>query len=515
MKDREKALRLRCRENFIFFAQACLKIVNKEGKIIPLKFNAAQHYLHKRLEEQKERTGKVRAIILKGRQQGASTYTEARFYHRVIHSKGLKSYILTHSKEATTNIFTMVERYHEKNNPLLKPHVGAKNATEFVFDRLDSRYNVSTAGAKGAGRSATIHLFHGSEVAFWDNADEHAAGALQAVPDVPGTEIILESTANGTGNKFHEIWQEAESGSSEYQAIFIPWFWQPEYAKAVPDDFEVDNNPENSPEGELTEWEYQQAYGLTDEQIFWRRMKIKDLGFWKFKQEYPATAAEAFQSSGEASYIPLKSIIKARKSGVTSPAPVVVGVDPAGGGSDRTAIIRRCGRKAYNLQTFSKMESMQIVAMLHRIIMEEKPDKMFIDLGYNPGIHDRLKELKGTQGVVVGINFGSSALDPTKYKNKRAEMWDLMKQWLDDEGGANIPDDDELQSDLLAPKEGVGFTWMDSNNILKIESKQSMKKRKIRSPDTADALALTFALPVRFNNGTSMIGNANADFSVF
>ena len=78
-------------------------------------------------------------------------------------------------------------------------------------------------------RSSTIQLFHGSEVAFWPFAETHAAGVLQAVPNQPGTEIILESTANGVGNFFHKKWREAETGRSEYLAIFVPWHWQDEY----------------------------------------------------------------------------------------------------------------------------------------------------------------------------------------------------------------------------------------------------------------------------------------------
>lgn len=59
-------------------------------------------------------------------------------------------------------------------------------------------------------------------MAFWPHADEHMAGIMQAVPDAPGTEVILESTANGMGNLFHQLWQQAETGDGEYEAIFIP-----------------------------------------------------------------------------------------------------------------------------------------------------------------------------------------------------------------------------------------------------------------------------------------------------
>ena len=515
MDKEEMRLRRRCKNDLMYFMGSCLKILTKGAKIEPLKLNAAQRYFHERIEKQKAETGRVRAMVLKGRQQGISTYTEGRFYHQVIHNFGIKAYILTHKADATQNIFAMVHRYHQNNNPLLKPHVGKQNESEFLFDRLDSRYNVSTAGSKGGGRSATIHRFHGSEVAFWDNAEEHIAGALQAVPDVEGTEVILESTANGVGNKYHEMWQAAEAGLSQYIAVFIPWFWQEEYSTPVPDDFEVSYSKEDVPAGELTEAEYQSTYKITDEQIYWRRVKIADLGYWKFKQEYPATSAEAFQTTGEDTFIPLRSVLKARKSDVaTTDGPLIIGVDPAGGGSDRTAIIKRIGRKAYGMATFSKLDTNQVEALCHRIIMQDNPDRMFIDVGFNPGIYDVLTQMSGTQGVVVGVNFGSSTLYPDKYKNKRAEMYDLMKQWLEDDHGANIPDEDELQADLLAPKLGAGFTWHDANNLLKIESKMSMRSRGIRSPDLADALALTFAFPVQ-KAVHNTVQQANTEFNVF
>jgi hypothetical protein len=61
-----------------------------------------------------------------------------------------------------------------------------------TFDRLDSGYRVGTAGTRGIGRSSTLQLFHGSEVAFWPFAETHLAGILQAVADRPGTEAVKE-----------------------------------------------------------------------------------------------------------------------------------------------------------------------------------------------------------------------------------------------------------------------------------------------------------------------------------
>jgi predicted dehydrogenase len=138
------------------------------------------------LEAQRERTGKVRALVLKGRQQGISTYIGGRYYWRASHSKGVRVFILTHEQDATNNLFGMVERYHSHCPDLVKPVTGAANAKELSFEALESGYAVGTAGAKATGRSQTVQLFHGSEVAFWPNAKTHFAGVVQAIPDLPG-----------------------------------------------------------------------------------------------------------------------------------------------------------------------------------------------------------------------------------------------------------------------------------------------------------------------------------------
>ena len=224
LSDRERVIRQRLKSDLEHYAARCLKIRTKAGTIEPLIFNRMQRHLHERLEGQRHRTGKVRVLILKGRQQGCSTYVGARFYHRASHSRGQRVYILTHEQDATDTLFDMVDRFHQHIPPLVKPHTGAANAKELDFDKLDSGYAVGTAGTKAVGRSRTLQLFHGSEVAFWPNAASHFAGVVQAVPDMPGTEIILESTGNGIGGEFHERWQQAEAGIGDYGAIFVPWF---------------------------------------------------------------------------------------------------------------------------------------------------------------------------------------------------------------------------------------------------------------------------------------------------
>lgn len=283
-EDRKTAIE-KLKSDFEIFARFNLKIKTKEGGLDPLIFNEPQQYIHKCLEDQLAKTGKIRAIILKSRQQGASTYSEGRLYWLTSTNPGKQAYILTHEQAATDNLFMMAKRYHD--NAVIKPSTGSANAKELFFDKIDSGYKVGTAGSRAVGRSGTIQYFHSSEVAFWPNAEEHFAGVIQCIPDAPGTEHIVESTANGVGGKFYELWVGAVNGENEYIPIFIPWFWSSEYQKDaktfVPNDDELKK---------------QKLYGLTLEQLAWRRSKIDELGKDMCDQEYPYCWQDAFLSSG-------------------------------------------------------------------------------------------------------------------------------------------------------------------------------------------------------------------------
>jgi len=485
MDEREKAIRKKLKSDYPHYSSRCLKVRTKAGLIKPFILNKAQIYLHEAVEQQKRATGKVRIIVLKGRQQGMSTYIEGRFYWLVTHHFGIRAFILTHEIDATNNLFEMAERFHDFCPELVKPSTLASNAKELIFAGLDSGYKLGTAGNKSVGRSSTIQLLHGSEVAYWQHAAEHAKGIMQAVPNEAGTEVFFESTANGIGNYFHEQWQLAEAKQSEFLPIFIPWFWQPEYAIRADDDF--------TPSDE--EIELIRLYDLNHDQLSWRRMKIVELsagggdGIKAFHGEYPCTPVEAFDTSGEDNFIPNMLAANARKAEVEAYGPKIVGVDPARFGDDRTSIIRRQGRVAYNLQSYLKKDTMEIVGFVHKIILDESPDKVCIDIGgLGAGIYDRLKEL-GHEEVIVAVNGGATPLNGNLYYNKRAEMWGEMKAWLEDYP-CKIPDSDSLHADLC----GLKYKF-DSKTRLLMEKKEEMKKRGVRSPDEADALALTFSCP--------------------
>lgn len=484
LSERERKIRKDLRDDFTYYARACLKIRAKSGRVVPFALNSAQRILHEAAETQLREAGKVRIIIVKGRQQGCSTYIAGRGYHKTTHRKGWRSYILTHEQDATDNLFDMVQRFHEHCPELVRPKTDAANAKELDFGDLDSGYRVGTAGAKGKGRSSTIQFFHGSEVAYWPMADTHAAGVLQAIPYADDTEIWYESTGNGIGNFFHQQWQLAESGRSDFRAVFIPWFIQDEYRRPVPDDFVLDDS----------EMEYMEVNRLTLEHMVWRRAKIVELHNDPnlFAQEYPANAREAFQAGDTDVYIPLALVEKAREATYEAVGPKVLGVDVARFGDDRSGICFRQGRKIHWIRKYEKLDLMSLVGRVKLACDEVQPDAVFVDVvGIGAGVVDRLKEM----GVpnVNGAGAGEKALDEDQFVNRRAEMYHGIKEWLTE--GADIPRDEELATDLSSLKYGY-----DSKGRLKLESKDDAKKRGVRSPDMADALALTFYRPVAKHN---------------
>jgi len=467
-------------------AAHCARVLDKQGRLVPFLWNKAQQFIHARLERQREEIGYVRALVLKGRQQGASTYLGHRFYWQASTRPGRRAFIVAHEDKATSNLFDMVKRYHQ-HNPLA-PSIKASNAKELVFGALDGGYKLATAGTKDVGRSNTAQLLHASEFAFWDNAQAHMAGLGNVVPSgelAGGTEMVLESTANGIGNAFHLMWQAAEAGKGEYIAIFVPWFWQDEYRTPAKPDLDLSQD----------DVLYQLAYGLTRDQMQWRADKIASYGEgfeWLFDQEYPATAVLAFKSPTKNPLINPSRVMAAVNSTFRDEhAPLIVGCDPAGDGAaseDRTSIVFRRGRMVPRVEYHEGLNTMQVAGKLAGYWNEHQPDAMFIDkTGMGAGIVDRLQELNVP---VVGVNAAERANDPLTYENHKAEMWWLMKEWFED-APCRIPNNAALIADICAPQPDES-----SNGRKLLEGKKKLAKRGIRSPDGGDALALTFAHPV-------------------
>lgn len=167
-------------------------------------------------------------------------------------------------------------------------------------------------------------------------------------------------------------------------------------------------------------------------------------------------------------------------------APVILGVDVARFGGDRSVIFRRQGLCAFEPEVYQDIDNMTFAGHLARAINNYKPDAVFVDAGRGEGVIDRCRQLGYD---VTEVNFGARASEHNRYANKRTEMWDSCREWL--EAGGSIPDTLALKTELSTPE-----YHFDAANRMVLEKKDEVKKRMGRSPDIADALVLTFAEPV-------------------
>ena len=277
------------------YIEEYLKIKTKEGEIVPFKLNPPQMKLYNILKEQSQQGKPKRVIILKARQMGFSTLTEAMLFKATATSKNVTSAIVTHKDTATKNLFRMSKRYYDYLPEPLKPQTRASNAYELEFNTKDGKglgsiIKCFTAGGKGVGVSDTIQNVHISEYALWEgNKKETLTGLLQTVPHNKNTTVIIESTARGYDH-YKELWDRAVDGESEYVPLFVAWFELEEYQL-----------PYNGFSLTVEEKKIKNLYNLTNEQLAWRRWCISDNCSgdeeW-FKQEYPACPEEAFLATG-------------------------------------------------------------------------------------------------------------------------------------------------------------------------------------------------------------------------
>ena len=282
------------------YIRAFLKIKTKDNKIVPFVMNEPQKRLYKVIKGEAEQGKPIRIIILKARQMGFSTLTEALIFHRTATKANVNSLIIAHKDDATTNLFNMSKLFYSELPQPMRPQRRASNAKEIIFDAptkqddlngLNSKIKCATAGGDGVGRSDTFSNVHISEFAFWTgNKMETLNGLLQSVPSKPGTMVIIESTANGFDD-FKRLWDAAVNGENDFVPVFFPWYELDEYQRPY-DGFELTEE----------ERELQNRFGLSLEQLSWRRWAIKnncggDVNL--FKQEYPASPEEAFIATGD------------------------------------------------------------------------------------------------------------------------------------------------------------------------------------------------------------------------
>ena len=515
-------------DNYELYAEKALKIKPKDKNapgvvngLIPFRFNTAQRYLDWRLNKQLKEIGRVRAYLVKGRQQGMSTWIQGKYFHMTTMNYSRTTFIQTHSDEATTTLYRMAQRFLANLPNDLKPPVGTSNRKELIFTDLDSGYRVSTAGSKESGRSNNPDFIHASEYAFWVNALDHKAGLLQGVADTSGTWVIYESTANGMGNDFQKSYTSAEAGQhGDYIAVFIPWFWQDEYRKEAPEDFVLtekeaeyvelyDQFPEFDEDGEVTFV----TKKIDNDQMYWRRCKVAELGSEsKCNQEYPFSAKMAFQYSGKDSHIPAELVMKAlKRPQYQSYGAITAGFDPAHlerdsdevstepkSKPDRKAFILRQGANVWGLE-YPKLKDhdAQVAYCKRKLDMKVNGsyliDRLFIDFGGGGCAiwQDLQRDGHGKRAELV--NSSRAAEESLKYENCRAEMTDRILIALKDNNmPLAISIDKELEDAFVTDMTAEG-SFDNNKNKLQIEAKEKVKSRLGISPEAKDALGLTYS----------------------
>lgn len=315
-------------DDFFIYTERNLMIQDKiSGEIVPFELNWAQMKLVRMVLEDIADGLPVRYIILKARQMGLSTVIEALGFWWTTTHRNIKTVIMAHEGEAATNLYEMFKRYFDNAHPHFQPDRKYNNKKELVFDvddRVKDEINehIATCGdptacgqphkspglasqiktmvaKEGKGRSATIHFFHGSEVAFWEVKADVVSAAMQAVPLARNTFVFLESTANGVGGFFYKAWFGAKSRRNNLRPVFFAWHEHDEYELDAPAGGITYYDPE---EAKLLELFLKKNYPKEswDRKIIWRREKKKEFldDPKKFYQEYPSTDMEAFLASG-------------------------------------------------------------------------------------------------------------------------------------------------------------------------------------------------------------------------
>jgi len=230
----------------------------------------------------------------------------------------------------------------------------------------------------------------------------------------------------------------------------------------------------------------------------WRRRKILQLGENKFKSEFPINAVDCFQfAEAELAFIPGELIARARKSKLHGSGALIIGFDPAYSESGDWAVMAwRRGREVIKTEKRRGLNAMGCAGWLKSVIDAERPGAVYVDATGVGAVADRLLEQGYNQ--VKPVIFSGKAQEPQRmddngrlvggFQNRRAEMYHRLLEALQSEEGLRLPDSDTLHADLTC------FTSRhDSTGRMVLESKDAIRRKLGRSPDEADAVALTFA----------------------
>lgn len=275
------------------FARKFLRILDKDKRLVPFKWNTAQAHFYQ------NRTG--HDLILKARQLGFSTLIQGEMFRKTVTSTQT-TITLAHDAETTQKLRRMADRFYEncKFNDL-QPARKYANATLATYPEFDSTATIATAGNVETGRGDTYTMMHGSEVAFWKDAEKIVAGAMQG----GSPNVILESTPNGAQGFFYDKCMEALAGNSIWTIHFYSWWWDDNY-RIITDDVITYTDEEAA---------LVAKHNLDQAQIKWRREKIRELGRL-FIQEYPEDPITCFLTSGNSYFGDLSGVFTAPPNAV-------------------------------------------------------------------------------------------------------------------------------------------------------------------------------------------------------
>ena len=282
-----------------------LKIVDKNRKLVPFVMNPIQQKLAYCLNYQKAAGYPVRAYLLKARQVGSSTYIEGRCFMHAVNQRNVHALVVAHTEQSTKNVFNITKRYNDHLPEHLQLPQASCSNTELVFaPPHDSKLQVLYAGGREIGRSFSIDRLHLSEYLFFPY-ETTFLGIMNAISsENKDSEAIFESTANGASGPGYERYMQAVEHKSNYpddmdgfQPLFFSWLEVPWYSREIPSTYKMGTY--SAEEMRLKALGTPQR-AVTDEQLYWRRRALDekcDSDEALFRQEYPATASEAFLCS--------------------------------------------------------------------------------------------------------------------------------------------------------------------------------------------------------------------------
>lgn len=304
------------------FSSNHLKIVDKLGNLIPLIYKKGQKIINSAIEKQKLEKKPVRIALLKARQFGGSTLFEAELFKESVLRQHRSSMIIAHDLDSARHLREMSGRYYD-NYVEEKPRIKKESEKWWKFEhrvgkqKADSHLRIDTAEELSTGHSLTLHNLHLSEIQNWRNAAVLVKGLFPTVPNSFDTMIFMEGTGSGVGDYWYDFCQMAQDKSSGWEFVFVPWFEIEDYESSFSTlDLRGDFLANLDAEEEVL---YKQGVSL--EKLFWRRETIKNSykgDVDAFRQQYPATADEAFLTSGR----PVFSAIKVKQGMAKSEKPL-------------------------------------------------------------------------------------------------------------------------------------------------------------------------------------------------